>query len=151
MIRCALFSYFGLREPDGTRGQFYYEVVAARLGFLIIFEHIVFLCKFLFQYLIPDVPQGVCMRVSACLSVSLSVSLLVSLCVCLSISLSLCLSVGLSVGLSVWSCFPLPPSLPSPPPPLSHTHTLCNNTAQHILKLNCTCLWPVSKQLSHLL
>ena len=64
MIRCALFSYFGLREPDGTRGQFYYEVVAARLGFLIIFEHIVFLCKFLFQYLIPDVPQGVCMRVS---------------------------------------------------------------------------------------
>lgn len=55
--------YFGLREPDGTRGQFYYEVVAARLGFLIIFEHIVFLCKFLFQYLIPDVPQAVTLAV----------------------------------------------------------------------------------------
>ncbi|EGD72461.1 hypothetical protein PTSG_11592 [Salpingoeca rosetta] len=55
--------YFGLREADGTRGQFYYEVIAARLGFLIIFEHIVFLCKFLFQWLIPDVPQAVTLAV----------------------------------------------------------------------------------------
>eukprot|EP00043_Microstomoeca_roanoka_P027025 m.13337 g.13337 ORF g.13337 m.13337 type:complete len:921 (-) comp7245_c0_seq1:236-2998(-) len=55
--------YFGLYEADGTRGQFYYEVIAARLGFLIIFEHIVFLCKFLFQYMIPDVPAAVTLAV----------------------------------------------------------------------------------------
>ena len=31
-------SYFGLYEPDGTRGEFYYKVLMARLSFFIAFE-----------------------------------------------------------------------------------------------------------------
>ena len=54
----AHFSYTSLRDLDGIKGGFFYEVWASRLGFLILFEHIVFLLKFIIQYIIPDIPKG---------------------------------------------------------------------------------------------
>eukprot|EP00055_Hartaetosiga_balthica_P010211 m.42879 g.42879 ORF g.42879 m.42879 type:complete len:915 (+) comp7082_c0_seq1:71-2815(+) len=55
--------YFGLQESDGSRGQFYYEVLAARLGFLIIFEHFIFMSKYLIQAAIPDVPKSITLAI----------------------------------------------------------------------------------------
>eukprot|EP00052_Salpingoeca_macrocollata_P017275 m.140206 g.140206 ORF g.140206 m.140206 type:complete len:929 (-) comp20332_c1_seq2:56-2842(-) len=55
--------YTSLRDAQGEKGLFFYEVWAARLGFLIVFEHVVFLTKALVQYIIPDVPHAIELKV----------------------------------------------------------------------------------------
>ncbi|XP_070544484.1 anoctamin-4-like isoform X5 [Ptychodera flava] len=45
-------------NPYGHSIQ-YWHVLAAKLAFVIVFEHVVFLSKWLIDYLIPDVPQKV--------------------------------------------------------------------------------------------
>ncbi len=49
--------YIGLLEDDGSKGVFYYEVMAARIGFLIVFEHVIYLAKVFIHWIIPDIPQ----------------------------------------------------------------------------------------------
>jgi hypothetical protein len=39
------------------------KVVMAKLAFVLVFEHVVFVLKALIQYLIPDVPAGLCLVV----------------------------------------------------------------------------------------
>eukprot|EP00045_Choanoeca_perplexa_P014448 m.170080 g.170080 ORF g.170080 m.170080 type:complete len:529 (-) comp16678_c0_seq8:1646-3232(-) len=51
--------YFGFNENDGTEGVFYYQVLAARLAFVVVFEHFVFFTKVVIENLIPDVPKSV--------------------------------------------------------------------------------------------
>eukprot|EP00054_Salpingoeca_dolichothecata_P028843 m.222330 g.222330 ORF g.222330 m.222330 type:complete len:1024 (-) comp26328_c2_seq1:26-3097(-) len=51
--------YNGLRDENGDRTDFFYEVTLARLAFLLVFEHLVFLIKFTIQFIIPDVPSFV--------------------------------------------------------------------------------------------
>jgi len=43
-------------DVTGFAGSYYYQVLMAKLAFLIVFEHVVFILKALIQYLIPDVP-----------------------------------------------------------------------------------------------
>eukprot|EP00053_Salpingoeca_punica_P016735 m.159045 g.159045 ORF g.159045 m.159045 type:complete len:933 (+) comp17033_c0_seq2:80-2878(+) len=58
----AVCHYASLRDPDGHKGSFFYEVWATRLGFLLIFEHAVFITKFIVQYIIPDVPADIVLK-----------------------------------------------------------------------------------------
>ncbi|XP_026858975.2 anoctamin-3 isoform X2 [Electrophorus electricus] len=48
-------------EPYGFTLQFWH-VLAARLAFIIVFEHLVFGIKTFIAHLIPDVPKGLCER-----------------------------------------------------------------------------------------
>eukprot|EP00730_Choanoeca_flexa_P001321 TRINITY_DN10582_c0_g2_i1.p1 TRINITY_DN10582_c0_g2~~TRINITY_DN10582_c0_g2_i1.p1 ORF type:complete len:1022 (+),score=268.43 TRINITY_DN10582_c0_g2_i1:51-3068(+) len=51
--------YNGWRDEDGSRGRFYFLVVAAQLAFVIVFEHFVFFAKVVIAHIIPDVPKAV--------------------------------------------------------------------------------------------
>jgi hypothetical protein len=37
----------------------YWNVTAARLAFIIVFEHVIFFAIYLMQWLVPDVPQKI--------------------------------------------------------------------------------------------
>lgn len=56
--------YRDFRYPPGHHRQYeytmmYWHVIAAKLAFIIVVEHIVYLTKFLLSYMIPDVPETV--------------------------------------------------------------------------------------------
>eukprot|EP00045_Choanoeca_perplexa_P014447 m.170068 g.170068 ORF g.170068 m.170068 type:complete len:962 (-) comp16678_c0_seq7:1832-4717(-) len=51
--------YMGLRDPDGSKGVFFFQVLAAQLAFVVVFEHFVFLIKVVVAHVIPDVPKTV--------------------------------------------------------------------------------------------
>nr|XP_023664764.1 anoctamin-6 [Paramormyrops kingsleyae] len=56
--------YRDFRYPPGHPRQyeyniFYWHVIAAKLGFIITVEHVVYLTKFILGYVIPDVPKAV--------------------------------------------------------------------------------------------
>ncbi|XP_036375946.1 anoctamin-6 [Megalops cyprinoides] len=53
--------YRDFRHPPGHSKQYehniyYWHVIAAKLAFIIVVEHIVYLTKFILSYIIPDVP-----------------------------------------------------------------------------------------------
>lgn len=52
--------YRGLRDSNGDYTKLFYEVLAAKLGFVLIFEHVVFFIKVLIQWAIPDEPKCKC-------------------------------------------------------------------------------------------
>ncbi|KAL1471534.1 hypothetical protein MTO96_023589 [Rhipicephalus appendiculatus] len=59
--------YKGYREPPGTENEYeltltYWYIFAARLIFVVVFEHVVFFVKWLVAALIPDVPRSVQQR-----------------------------------------------------------------------------------------
>jgi hypothetical protein len=55
--------YASLRDSTtGIKGTFFYQVWATRVGFLVIFEHAVFLTKFVVQYIIPNVPADILLK-----------------------------------------------------------------------------------------
>uniref|UniRef100_A0A8C4QQK4 Anoctamin n=1 Tax=Eptatretus burgeri TaxID=7764 RepID=A0A8C4QQK4_EPTBU len=65
------YRYRDYRLPPEEHEDFHYEltlqfwhILAARLAFIVVFEHLVFFIKMLIAYLIPDVPRGLqeCMR-----------------------------------------------------------------------------------------
>ncbi|XP_053718324.1 anoctamin-6 [Synchiropus splendidus] len=56
--------YRDFRFPPGHHRQYefnilYWHVVAAKMAFIIVVEHIVYLTKFILSYVIPDVPYAV--------------------------------------------------------------------------------------------
>ncbi|XP_030622079.1 anoctamin-6 [Chanos chanos] len=56
--------YRDFRNPPGHPKQYeytiyYWHVIAAKLAFIIVVEHIVYLTKFVLSYVIPDVPYAV--------------------------------------------------------------------------------------------
>ncbi|KAJ8245407.1 hypothetical protein GJAV_G00270410 [Gymnothorax javanicus] len=56
--------YRDFRHPPGHERQYqfsvyYWHVIAAKLAFIIVVEHIVYLTKFILAYVIPDVPETV--------------------------------------------------------------------------------------------
>lgn len=53
----------GFREDTGSFTFFHYQVLAARLAFFIVFEHVVFMVKFLVIYIIPNVPHSIHIQV----------------------------------------------------------------------------------------
>uniref|UniRef100_UPI00358E4EFF anoctamin-4-like n=1 Tax=Myxine glutinosa TaxID=7769 RepID=UPI00358E4EFF len=57
--------YRDYRLPPEEHKEFHYEltlqfwhILAARLAFIVVFEHLVFFIKMLIAYLIPDIPRG---------------------------------------------------------------------------------------------
>ncbi|XP_059142100.1 anoctamin-7-like isoform X2 [Physella acuta] len=49
--------YRDYREPDGNHTMFYWKLLAVRLAFVIVFEHVVFgICKMI-DILVPDIPE----------------------------------------------------------------------------------------------
>ncbi|CAF4512927.1 unnamed protein product [Rotaria socialis] len=54
--------YRDFREPNGphySQTSMYWNVLAARLAFIIVFEHAVFFIIYLMDWLVPDVPQTI--------------------------------------------------------------------------------------------
>ncbi|XP_041716977.2 anoctamin-6 isoform X1 [Coregonus clupeaformis] len=56
--------YRDFRYPPGHHRQYeysiyYWHVIAAKMAFIIVVEHIVYLTKFVLSYMIPDVPYAV--------------------------------------------------------------------------------------------
>ncbi|XP_020494410.2 anoctamin-6 [Labrus bergylta] len=57
-------SYRDFRYPPGNPREYqftvyYWHVIAAKMAFIIVVEHIVYLTKFILSYVIPDVPYAV--------------------------------------------------------------------------------------------
>jgi len=50
-------------ESTGEKGVWYYQVWACKLGFLVLFEHFVFIVKFFVQAIIPDVPRDIALKI----------------------------------------------------------------------------------------
>nr|XP_034975026.1 anoctamin-7-like [Zootoca vivipara] len=50
--------YKAFRNPHGSQTLFYWKLLAIRLGFIIAFEHVVFFCLRLIDWLVPDVPES---------------------------------------------------------------------------------------------
>lgn len=58
------FRYRDFRHPPGHPRQYefnvyYWHVIAAKMAFIIVVEHIVYFTKFILSYMIPDVPYAV--------------------------------------------------------------------------------------------
>uniref|UniRef100_A0A1I8HU17 Anoctamin n=1 Tax=Macrostomum lignano TaxID=282301 RepID=A0A1I8HU17_9PLAT len=51
--------YRAFRDADGNYSMFHWRLLAVRLGFVILFEHVVFFTSRLLDLLIPDVPETV--------------------------------------------------------------------------------------------
>ncbi len=56
-----LFSYRDFREQDQPYEQtsMFWNITAARLAFIIVFEHVIFFTIYLMQWLVPDVPKTI--------------------------------------------------------------------------------------------
>ncbi|CAH1775497.1 unnamed protein product [Owenia fusiformis] len=50
--------YKGFRDDNGEYSLFYWHLLALRLGFVILFEHIVFGIGRLIDFMVPDVPES---------------------------------------------------------------------------------------------
>ncbi|KAF6779740.1 hypothetical protein AHF37_00667 [Paragonimus kellicotti] len=50
--------YTAFRDNQGEYTMFFWRLLALRLGFVIVFEHVAFLLADLFDFLIPDVPSS---------------------------------------------------------------------------------------------
>ncbi|XP_067851723.1 anoctamin-7-like isoform X2 [Heptranchias perlo] len=55
--------YKEFRDPDGHLSLTYWNLLAIRLGFVIVFEHIVFFIARMIDLLVPDVPESVEIKV----------------------------------------------------------------------------------------
>ncbi|KAI4901365.1 hypothetical protein NFI96_014160 [Prochilodus magdalenae] len=51
--------YRGFRDEKGHHTPEYYNLLAIRLGFVIIFEHVVFLIGRMIDWMVPDIPEEV--------------------------------------------------------------------------------------------
>ncbi|KAL8198241.1 UNVERIFIED_CONTAM: hypothetical protein K2H54_002416 [Gekko kuhli] len=50
--------YQAFRDASGSYTLFYWKLLAVRLGFIITFEHVVFFCLRLIDWLVPDIPES---------------------------------------------------------------------------------------------
>ncbi|XP_020794308.1 anoctamin-7 isoform X2 [Boleophthalmus pectinirostris] len=55
--------YQDLRDDDGKYRPEYFELLAVRLGFVIVFEHVVFTVGRLIDVMVPDVPEEVQIKI----------------------------------------------------------------------------------------
>uniref|UniRef100_H9GFH9 Anoctamin n=1 Tax=Anolis carolinensis TaxID=28377 RepID=H9GFH9_ANOCA len=55
--------YKAFRDAHGNYTLFYWKLLAIRLGFIIAFEHVVFFCLRLIDWLVPDVPASLELKV----------------------------------------------------------------------------------------
>eukprot|EP00051_Salpingoeca_urceolata_P006617 m.87502 g.87502 ORF g.87502 m.87502 type:complete len:974 (-) comp14910_c1_seq2:66-2987(-) len=55
--------YRGFRDGNGDKTILHFEIMMARLAFVLVFEHFVFFVKFLVAYVIPDVPQSIVLEI----------------------------------------------------------------------------------------
>ena len=56
------YSYLDFRDSTGpsySERTVYWNVLAARLAFIIVFEHIIYVTVYLIQWLIPEVPKQI--------------------------------------------------------------------------------------------
>eukprot|EP00054_Salpingoeca_dolichothecata_P020733 m.131337 g.131337 ORF g.131337 m.131337 type:complete len:955 (-) comp23726_c0_seq2:101-2965(-) len=51
--------YRAFRDSDGNYTVLHWQILAARLAFVIVFEHTVYFIKFLFAYIVEDVPSEI--------------------------------------------------------------------------------------------
>jgi hypothetical protein len=60
-LKIILFSYRDFREDSAPYNQtaMFWDITAARLAFIIVFEHIIFFIIYLMQCLVPDVPKTI--------------------------------------------------------------------------------------------
>ncbi|XP_069678772.1 anoctamin-7-like isoform X2 [Periplaneta americana] len=55
--------YRGLRDEDGNHTPFFWRLLAVRLAFVIVFEHVVFgICR-LIDVLVPDIPESLELKI----------------------------------------------------------------------------------------
>lgn len=55
--------YKDFRDDDGNRTEFYWQLLCIRLGFVIIFEHVVFgICR-LIDVSVPDIPESLDVKI----------------------------------------------------------------------------------------
>ncbi|KAI8517006.1 Anoctamin-7 [Branchiostoma belcheri] len=50
--------YKEFRDKDGSFSLFYWRLLAIRLGFVILFEHVVFFISRLIDIMVPDIPES---------------------------------------------------------------------------------------------
>ncbi|XP_036388323.1 anoctamin-7 isoform X2 [Megalops cyprinoides] len=55
--------YKAFRDSDGNYTLFYWELLAVRLGFIIAFEHVVFFVLRAIDWMVPDVPESLELKV----------------------------------------------------------------------------------------
>ncbi|XP_069040094.1 anoctamin-7 isoform X2 [Lepisosteus oculatus] len=55
--------YKAFRDSDGSYTLFYWELLAVRLGFIIVFEHVVFFVLRVIDGVVPDVPESLELQV----------------------------------------------------------------------------------------
>uniref|UniRef100_A0A8C3SPD3 Anoctamin n=1 Tax=Chelydra serpentina TaxID=8475 RepID=A0A8C3SPD3_CHESE len=55
--------YKAFRDANGNYTLFYWKLLAVRLGFIIAFEHVVFSCLRLIDWLVPDVPGSLELKI----------------------------------------------------------------------------------------
>ncbi|XP_056129339.1 anoctamin-7 [Lampris incognitus] len=55
--------YKALRDNNGNYTLFYWELLAVRLGFIIVFEHLVFFVLRAIDWLVPDVPESLELKI----------------------------------------------------------------------------------------
>uniref|UniRef100_A0A3B5AXA3 Anoctamin n=1 Tax=Stegastes partitus TaxID=144197 RepID=A0A3B5AXA3_9TELE len=57
------FTYRGFRDENGEYLPEYFHLLAIRLGFIIVFEHVVFFIGRLIDLMVPDIPEEVEMKI----------------------------------------------------------------------------------------
>ncbi|XP_015268066.1 PREDICTED: anoctamin-7 [Gekko japonicus] len=55
--------YKAFRDASGSYTLFYWKLLAVRLGFIITFEHVVFFCLRLIDWVVPDVPESLGVKI----------------------------------------------------------------------------------------
>ncbi|KAM6924593.1 anoctamin-7 [Xenentodon cancila] len=55
--------YKAFRDNDGSYTLFYWELLAVRLGFIIAFEHVVFFVLRAIDWIVPDVPESLELKI----------------------------------------------------------------------------------------
>ncbi|NXT49923.1 ANO7 protein, partial [Pluvianellus socialis] len=55
--------YRAFRDQDGNLTLTYWQLLAIRLGFIIVFEHVVFFIGHVIAWLVPDIPESVEVKV----------------------------------------------------------------------------------------
>ncbi|KAG2459516.1 ANO7 protein, partial [Polypterus senegalus] len=54
--------YKAFRDESGNYTLFYWELLAVRLGFIIAFEHVVFFILRMIDWIVPDVPESLALK-----------------------------------------------------------------------------------------
>lgn len=63
MAARGFYRYRAFRDQDGNLTLTYWHLLAVRLGFVIVFEHVVFFIGRVIACLVPDIPESVEVKV----------------------------------------------------------------------------------------